>query len=109
SLDPSDHSVSGRGRIRFTNRTAAPVTELLFHLYMNAFRDRHSVFMRESGGQLRRQGFSGAGSIDIRSLALGDGTDLLAGAERELIPGDFTQLRVALPKPLAPGDSLEAT
>ncbi len=32
-LDPATHSVSARERVRFTNRTAAVVGELVFHVY----------------------------------------------------------------------------
>lgn len=109
-LDPVDKSVTGKARITFTNTSERPLEALLFHLYMNAFRDRESVFMRESGGSLRGAGVRGAGLIRLSSLRVA-GVDVLAKCERELVSGDFTQLRAPLATPLAPGEQLaiEAT
>src|SRR4051812_38249931 len=62
-LDPAQKRVTGRARITFTNTSERPLSELCFHLYMNAFRDEQSVFMKESGGFLRGLGVRGAGLI----------------------------------------------
>jgi hypothetical protein len=101
-LNPATHAVKGHASISLVNHSERPLETLVFHLYMNAFRDRRSVFMRESGGQLRGEQFQGQGSIELLDLKV-DGQDLLPKAERELVPGDRTQLRVRLPKPLAVG------
>jgi hypothetical protein len=105
SLDPARKRVQGAARITFTNTSERPLEALLFHLYLNAFRDEHSVFMRESGGVMRGQRAHGSGGIDLQSLVLA-GRDVLARAERELVPGDFTQLRLPLEQPLAPGERI---
>ncbi|MEY4513258.1 MAG: hypothetical protein RLZZ450_5380, partial [Pseudomonadota bacterium] len=42
-LDPTQKRVTGSARITFTNTSERPLGTLLFHLYMNAFRDRESV------------------------------------------------------------------
>ncbi|MFT3922538.1 MAG: M1 family metallopeptidase [Myxococcales bacterium] len=102
TLVPERHQVRGSALIEFTNTSASAVDELVFHLYLNAFRDRESVFMRESGGSMRGQHFTGRGSIELSSLSV-DGKELLARARQELVKGDFTQLALPLEKPIAPG------
>jgi hypothetical protein len=107
SLDTARHLVAGHESIHFTNHSKRPVEVLTFHLYLNAFRDSNSVFMREGGGQLRNGVLGHAGRCEITTLRSADGSDLLKGAERELIAGDQTQLRVRLPQPLPPSAALD--
>ncbi len=102
---PSEKRVRGTARIDFRNTSDVPLTSLVLHLYMNAFRDRDSVFMRDSRGQLRGESAKGAGYITLKTLKL-DGRDALAKAARELVPGDTTQLSVPLEPPLAPGETV---
>ncbi|MDB4973403.1 MAG: metallopeptidase [Myxococcaceae bacterium] len=104
-LDPALHRVEGTARITFTNTSEAVLEELVFHLYLNAFRDRESVFMRESRGSLRGVRVRGAGSIKLETLTV-NAEDALARSERELIAHDFTQLRTSLATPLRPGQSV---
>lgn len=103
-LEPSRRAVRGKLRLTFRNHASRALGELYFHLYLNAFRDERSVFMRESRGQLRGQRARGHGRIALSMLRV-DGVDLLAGAERELTPDDFTQLKVPLQSAIAPGQS----
>lgn len=95
-VDLDRHRVTGETTIRFTNTSSAPLTELVFHRYLEAFRDEHSVFMRESEGQLRGVDVRGAGGLELRSIRV-DGVERIADVERELVPSDFTQFRLALP------------
>ncbi|MFW5875367.1 MAG: M1 family metallopeptidase [Myxococcota bacterium] len=106
-LDPEAHRVDGRERIRWTNTSREPVSELYFHLYLNAFAHDETVFMRESGGQLRGKRFRGRGSLEVLELRVPGGPDLLPRADAELIDGDRTQMRVDLPEPVPPGDGIE--
>lgn len=103
-LDPSTHQVTGRVTIHWRNDSSAAVDHLMFHLYLNAFASDDTVFMTESGGQLRGTRFHGHGSIELQTLTV-DGSDVLSGADDELVPGDHTQLRVPLPEPVAPGET----
>jgi hypothetical protein len=112
-LDADRHVVDGSATIRWVNTSTVPVRELWLHLYMNAFRDDRSVFMRESGGQLRgdRPAVAGRGGIDVLELRAerseGSGTvDLLPRSDTEVIPGDRTQMRVPLDTAVAPGESI---
>jgi hypothetical protein len=105
TLDPERHVVHGSLQLHFTNHSRVPLQQLLFHLYLNAFRDRHSVFMRETGGELRGERAHGSGKIELENLRVA-GEERLPDAQLELIPGDFTQLALPLQKPLAPGESV---
>jgi hypothetical protein len=107
-LDPDAHVVEGEARITWSNDASTPAEELFLHLYLNAFESNDTVFMRGSGGALRGIEASDEtmGRIDLHTLATEDGADLLAGADREIVPGDHTQLRVPLPHAVAPGETL---
>ena len=109
SLDPKTHVVTGRERLTWRNPSGDSVGELQFHLYLNAFKNNRSTFMRESGGQLRGDrasyGAEDWGSIDLDSMTAG-GVDLLP-ASRKIQPdgndpSDETVLRVPLPTPVGP-------
>jgi len=53
SLDPAAHTVTGKEMLTWRNTSTDPIRELQFHLYLNAFQNEKSTFMRESGGHLR--------------------------------------------------------
>ncbi|HLU67077.1 MAG TPA: hypothetical protein VKZ63_12415, partial [Kofleriaceae bacterium] len=53
SFDPATHRIRGSQVLTWRNTGRSPVTALPFHLYMNAFKNEASVFMRESGGTHR--------------------------------------------------------
>lgn len=108
TLDPTAHTVQGDGTIRWKNRSARAVSELWIHLYLNAFKNQSSTFMRAPIG-----GFRGAtvptawGSIDLDKLVLVDGSerhDLLKDIELKR-PGDEdeTDARLPLPKDIPSG------
>lgn len=104
TLDAARHAVRATGVITWTNRSATPATSLWLHLYLNAFRDQRSVFMRSRASHAA---VAHPGRIDLRELRLESGEDLLAGSVGDpLYPDDATQLRVALPRPVAPGETV---
>jgi hypothetical protein len=105
-LLPGQRLVRGHARMAFRNTSDVPLGKLVMHLYMNAFRDRKSVFMRDSRGMLREQTAGSAGSITLRTLRI-DGKDALARRRDQLEPHDRTQLEVDLSEPLAPGDFIQ--
>jgi hypothetical protein len=47
TLDPVRHTVEGRERLTWRNRSAEPVRELYVHLYLNAFENEETTFARE--------------------------------------------------------------
>lgn len=109
-LDPSTHTVHGEGSIRWRNISSKPVSELWMHLYLNAFKNQSSVFMRAPIG-----GFRGGrvptdwGAIDLKKLVLrGAEEDLLSTIElRRASDEDETDARVPLPFEVAPGAEIE--
>jgi len=114
SLDPETHRLRASERIRWTNVTDAPTDEMYLHLYLNAFADADTTFMRElRGGSLRDrvEPDDGWGWMRIESMVLDDGTDLMPVFEftrpDDDNPADFTVARVALPRVVEPGGVVE--
>jgi hypothetical protein len=107
SLDPDLHTVHGEGTITWRNPSKAPVSELWLHLYLNAFKNQRSVFMRAPVGGFRGGAVPSAwGSIDLKRLVLRSGderTDLLPKLElRRPNDDDETDARVPLPAEVPP-------
>jgi len=103
-LDPAAKTIAGTERISYRNPSQDALPELWLRLYLRAFRDLNTLWMKESGGQNR--GFAirpeELGDITVSRLALADGTDLLASATLT-----DTLMRVPLPQPLAPGQAID--
>lgn len=110
-LDPVLHTVHGEGTITWTNVSSQPVSQLWMHLYLNAFKNQSSVFMRAPIG-----GFRGStvprewGTIDVRKLTWVDGAE-----RKELVPTmqlrrgddfDETDAAVPLPRAVAAGETI---
>lgn len=111
-LDPATRQITGAERVTWRNPSREPVSDLWFHLYLNAFKNTNSTFYRESGGQLRRDqaAKNSWGWIDVTSLKLANGVDL-AGALTFEHPDDDNALdqtvaRLVLPEPVAAGGSV---
>jgi hypothetical protein len=110
ALDPASKTLDGKERLVWRNPSSDAVGELRFHLYLNAFKNNRTTFMRESGGQLRgdEAGRKAGdwGWIDVASIRTADGRDLRAGARfiqpDGNDPSDETVLLVPLPSPVAP-------
>ena len=47
TLDTNNKTLAAREVITYTNVTKTPFKDLVFHLYLNAFRDKNSVFLKE--------------------------------------------------------------
>ncbi len=97
------------------NTSGHPVDHLWFHLYLNAFRDKESSYLRERAAEPR----GGAewdsdypGSLRVNALRREDGTNLWADATRRFeCPDDgntkdATLARVDLAAPVAPGETI---
>ena len=54
TLDPTRHQITATQTLRWTNTGESPVDTLPFHLYLNAFKNERSLFMRSSRGVMRR-------------------------------------------------------
>ena len=109
-LDAERHVIKGRGQIVWQNRAEVPVSELWLHLYLNAFKNDRTLFLRSPFGA-GRSGNKATdwGYIDVERLWAKElGADLWPGAERTSPgdPDDQTDVRVPLPIALAPGRTL---
>jgi hypothetical protein len=112
-LDPANHTVHGEGTIHWRNASSVAVSELWVHLYLNAFKNDRSVYLREPVG-----GFRGTapvrdwGAIDVHRFVLrGPGAapiDLWPEAElRRPDDEDETDVRIPLPREVSPGESID--
>jgi Peptidase family M1 domain len=102
--------VRGEGTIIWKNTSNVPQSEIYLHLYLNAFKNEKSIYMRNLG-----RGFRGDpnkndfGWIRISKLfAYELDKDLWTGVEQHSPgdPDDETEVRVPLPRPIAPGQIL---
>ncbi|MFO0669341.1 MAG: M1 family metallopeptidase [Polyangiaceae bacterium] len=108
-LDPNAHTVAGNGTLKWTNTSVVPVTELWFHLYLNAFKNQRSVYIREPLGPGRGASpVTDWGTIDVRRLFWREErAELWTKAETHR-PGDDdeTDARVPLPRAVKPGETI---
>ncbi len=109
-LDAEQHRVSGRGTIELFNYTEVALDELYLHLYMNAFKNDRSLFLRSPFGAGRSGGHgTNWGYIDVKRLYARELQSDLWPNHAPKSPGDpddETDVRVPLPLPLAPGKTL---
>ena len=62
SRDAAQKMLNGKETLAWRNTSTDRVGELQFHLYLNAFKNSESTFMKESGGVLKTQDNRGAAS-----------------------------------------------
>jgi len=111
-LDPFTRRLAGTERVTWRNPSTEPVSDLWFHLYLNAFKNTRSTFFKESGGQLRqdRAAKDSWGWIDVTSLKVAGGADLTGALTFEHPDDDNafdqTVARLVLPEPVAAGGSI---
>jgi hypothetical protein len=110
TLDAGEHKLTGRGTIELVNFTNVALTELYFHLYLNAFKNDESLFLRSPFGA-GRSGQHGSkwGYIDVKRLYARELESDLWPARSAKSPGDpddETDVRVPLSAPLEPGKRL---
>jgi len=110
-LDPRAHTVEGKQRLTWRNRSAVPVRSLYFHLYLNAFAGLDSTFyveMARYGGF--RTGVAAKkgewGSIDLGNVAQSGKPLSWKFVHPDGGPAtDRTVVRVDLADPVPPGGS----
>lgn len=114
-LDPKTRTVTGKETLSWRNTSKDAVSELQFHLYLNAFRNNQSSFMKEIGKGVKQddakeQKQENFGFIDITGMRLASGEDLKPKTEfihpDDGNAEDKTVLRVPLPKPVAAGETI---
>lgn len=122
-LVPKTKRVIGRGRVIWKNAGTQPIEALWWHLYLNAFKNENSTFIRESGGSLRddemKDGEWGWIELTQMSARLSSATSTAHADYVDIMPlrtfehpddsneDDETVLRTPLPFQIAPGASVE--
>jgi len=116
-LDDRQHPkhLEGREQLTWLNDSPDTISDLQFHLYLNAFKNEKSTFFRESGGELRDDRFQPGqwgqwGWIDVNEMKIVGGEDLTSKIEfihpDDDNADDRTVIRVPLSKPIKPGEKL---
>lgn len=102
-LDEVNHRLSGEATLTWRNLERQPASELVFHVYQNAFKNYASTYIFEVGAQLRGDSMPehGFGAMDITALKV-NGRDL-----RERASLDDTLLTVPLDTPVGPSATVE--
>jgi hypothetical protein len=111
-LDTANHRISAQETIHFVNGTQVALSELWFHLYLNAFKNDKTLFLRSpfgagrSGDKAHQYGY-----VDVKKLSIvgGDGRDLWPDRDRHSPndPDDETDLRLPISNPIPPGGGLD--
>lgn len=113
-LDASEKKLYGNERLTWINTSSDTIPTLQFHLYLNAFKNTKSTFIKESGGQLRnakmdKMDDANWGWVDVLSMRTARGEEL---EDRKFIQpdddnqDDRTVMEVVLPQPVMGGDTV---
>jgi hypothetical protein len=112
-LDPETRKLHGSQILTWRNDSNDELSELQFHMYLNAFKNELSTFMKESSGRhrgMRSQKEEGWGWIEIESMVL---KDKELNEKFEFIqpddgnPEDQTVLRVLIDEPVKPQEVIQ--
>lgn len=113
TLDDHSKTIDATQTIRFTNTSPEPVGELRMYMYLNAFKNTQSTFLKGTG-QIFGQGFINRtqdewGWIDVEKISRTGGADL-SGNMHYVQPDDTNTedqsvLEVTLDKPVLPGET----
>ncbi len=112
SLDPKEKKLKGTETLVWRNTSRDRITELQFHLYLNAFKNSESTFMKESGGSSRGNAMDvgGWGWINVDRMSVRGGEDLKPKIEfihpDDDNDKDQTALRVRLARPVLPNQAI---
>ena len=112
ALIPEEKAVRGQEVLTWLNDSDEFIGELQFHLYLNAFKNNRSTFMKESLGTHR--GFPSDkknwGYIEVKTLQIENGADLMPDFEYiqpdDGNKDDQTVARVLLPEPVPPHEKI---
>lgn len=111
-LVPAEKAVLGEEILTWLNDSEVPVSELQFHLYLNAFKNNRSTFMKEGRGSNRgfKLNSDAWGYIDVKKIQIKDGIDLTMMMEfihpDDDNSDDQTVMRVELPEPVKPQETI---
>lgn len=112
-LDDPTHTIDATQSIRFTNTSPVPVRDLRFYMYLNAFKNTESSFLKGTS-QVFGQSFVDRkdddwGWIDLEQITREGGDDLSRNMHYirpdDGNPSDQTVLEISLDKPVFPGET----
>ncbi len=114
-LDTKNKSLTGKEIISWVNTSNVPVKSVQLHLYMNAFKDKNSTFMKEMEQERRNSRFkktdSTSGSIYISSVFSEEGENLYQNLKfiqtDDNNTNDHTVVEIQLNKVVLPGGNLK--
>ena len=113
--DHAAKSVAAHETLTWVNSSPDTIREMRFYMYLNAFKNTNSTFLKGAGGQVFGQDISSRpaetwGWIKVDSIGQQGGPDLTAGLRYiqpdDGNPDDQTVLSVPLKQPVLPGDTL---
>ncbi len=112
TLDPVKHTVTGKQKLTWRNRSAQPVCAIYLHMYLNGFEGPGSTFMTElrDGNDKFRSGVDTKdgqwGYIKLDKVAQAGAPVKWTYVQPDNGPGtDRSVVRFDLPQPVAPGAS----
>ena len=114
ALDPVRHTIEGRERLSWRNRSAEPIREMYVHLYLNAFEGPGSTFAlereRERTGRFRLEAAEPKrgewGFIELKSVTQSGHAVPWTFVHPDSGPEtDHTVVRLDLPRAVPPGVS----
>jgi hypothetical protein len=112
TLDPVKHTIDGKQKLTWRNRSAQPVCAVYLHLYLNAFESAGSTFMTEQ----RNLNFAFRSEVPVEDGDWGYSKLERVQQDGRAVPWrfvhpdggpatDHTVVRLDLPQPVAPGAS----
>ena len=106
-LDATKHIVTATSTMTWRNDGKSPVDRLPFHLYLNAFKNEQSLFMRVAHGEMRgaKMGDNSWGWIQLESVQVA-GIELASKLEFPNKP-DETVVELPLAQPVEAGGTIE--
>lgn len=110
TLDVQKKMLHGKGTLVWRNKSRERIGDLQFHLYLNAFKNTESTFMKESGARYRQMEEIRWGWIDIKKMSIHGGEELTSKMKFIHPDDDNTQdqtvVKVPLTKPIQPGQTI---
>ncbi len=115
SLNPETKIVDGKMKLNWINISPDTISELQFHLYLNAFKNTETTFMKESGGSFRGDKAGedelSWGWVNVQSMKIKGGENLTKKIEfiqpDDGNKSDQTVIRVPLQDSIMPGDTID--
>jgi hypothetical protein len=110
-LDDVAKKIVGKGTLKWTNASSEPTRELWFHLYLNAFANDRTLFLRSPFGAGRSgKHATDFGNIRVERMTVRElgGIEIWHDADEHSPgdPNDQTDIRVPLPSEVAAGQTL---